>query len=50
MWTQELQLLGSRATGSAAVARELSHSGACEILLEQGSNPRALHWEVGSQH
>ena len=48
MWTQELQFLGSRATGSAVVARELSRSVACGLFLEQGSNPCPLHWQVDS--
>ena len=41
---------GSRAlsTGSVAVAPGLSHSMACGIYSDQGSNPSRLHWQAGS--
>ena len=37
---------GSRAGSSAAVAHELSHSWACGIFLDQGSNPCRLYWQA----
>ena len=40
---------GSRCTGSAIVAHGPSRSTACGILPDQGSNPRALHWQADSQ-
>ena len=35
-------------TGSAVVVHRLSRSVACGFFLDQGSNPRLLHWQVGS--
>ena len=39
---------GLWSTGSVAVAYRLCCSTACEIFLDQGSNPCPLHWQVGS--
>ena len=49
MGVQQLQLVGSRVW-----AQQLSHPGyscsvACGILLERGSNPHPLHWQVDSK-
>ena len=38
------QALGAQASG--VVARRLACSMACEISLDQESNPRPLHWQV----
>ena len=40
---------GSRRAGSAIVAHGPSHSAACGILPDQGSNPCPLHWQADSQ-
>ena len=37
-------------TGSVVVAHRLSCSKACGILLDQGSNPCLLHWQVILHH
>ena len=39
---------GLRSTGSVVVAQGLSCSAACGIFLDQGSNPRLLHWQAVS--
>ena len=39
----------SRHAGSAVVAHGPSHSVACGILPDQGSNPCPLHWQADSQ-
>ena len=44
-----LRSTGSRRAGSAAVAHGPSHSAACGILPDQGSNPCPLHWQADSQ-
>ena len=44
-----LQSTGSRPAGSAIVAHGPSHSVACGILPDQGSNPCPLHWQADSQ-
>ena len=46
-WLLLLQSPGSRHVGSAVV-HGLSGSMACGIFLDQGSNPRPLHWQVDS--
>ena len=33
---------------SVAVACGFSYPAACGIFLDQGSNPRPLHWQAGS--
>ena len=40
---------GSRRAGSVVVAHGPSHSAACGILPDQGSNPCPLHWQADSQ-
>ena len=40
---------GSRRAGSAVVAHRPSHSVACGIFPDQGSNPCPLHWQADSQ-
>ena len=40
---------GSRRAGSAIVAHGPSHSAACGIFPDQGSNPCPLHWQADSQ-
>jgi len=42
------RLRGLRHVGSVAVPRRLSCSVACRIFLNQGSNPRPLHWQEDS--
>ena len=44
-----LRSTGSRRAGSVIVAHGPSHSAACGILPDQGSNPRPLHWQADSQ-
>ena len=44
-----LRSTGSRRAGSAIVAHGPSLSAACGIFPDQGSNPRALHWQADSQ-
>ena len=44
-----LRNTGSRRAGSVVVAHGPSHSVACGILPDQGSNPCALHWQADSQ-
>ena len=44
-----LRSTGSRRAGSAIVAHGPSHSVACGILPDQGSNPCPLHWQADSQ-
>ena len=44
-----LQSTGSRCASSAIVAHRPSHSAACGIFPNQGSNPCALHWQADSQ-
>ena len=44
-----LRSTGSRRAGSVIVAHGPSHSAACGILPDQGSNPCPLHWQVDSQ-
>ena len=44
-----LRSTGSRRAGPATVAHGPSHSAACGILPDQGSNPRPLHWQADSQ-
>ena len=44
-----LRSTGSRRAGSVVVAHGPSCSAACGILSDQGSNPRALHWQADSQ-
>ena len=44
-----LRSTGSRCAGSAIVAHGPSHSAACGILPDQGSNPCPLHWQADSQ-
>ena len=44
-----LQSTGSRRAGSVVVAHGPSHSAACGIFPDQGSNPCPLHWQADSQ-
>ena len=44
-----LRSTGSRRAGSVAVAHGPSHSAACGILPDQGSNPCPPHWQADSQ-
>ena len=44
-----LRNTGSRRAGSAIVAHGPSHSAACGIFPDQGSNPCPLHWQADSQ-
>ena len=44
-----LRSTGSRRAGSVVVAHGPSHSAACGISPDQGSNPCPLHWQVDSQ-
>ena len=44
-----LRSTGSRRAGSAIVAHGPSHSVACGIFPDQGSNPCPLHWQADSQ-
>ena len=44
-----LRSTGSRRAGSVIVAYGPSHSVACGIFPDQGSNPCALHWQADSQ-
>ena len=44
-----LRSTGSRRAGSVAVAHGPSHSAACGIFPDQGSNPCPLHWQADSQ-
>ena len=53
---RQLQHLGSvvvarglQSAGSVVVVHGLSCSVACEIFLDQGSNPCPLHWQADSQ-
>ena len=43
-----VEKLGSRHIGSVVEGYWLSCSVACGIVLDQESNPCALHWQVGS--
>ena len=49
LWPLLLQSTGSRCTGSVVVAHGPSHSAACGIFPDQGSNPCPLHWQADSQ-
>ena len=40
---------GSRRAGSVVVAHRPSHSAACGIFPDRGTNPRPLHWQADSQ-
>ena len=44
-----LRSTGSRRAGSVIVAHGPSHSEACGIFPDQGSNPYPLHWQADSQ-
>ena len=44
-----LRSTSSRRAGSVVVAHGPSCSAACGIFLDQGSNPRSLHWQADSQ-
>ena len=44
-----LRTTGSRRAGSVVVAHGPSHSAACGIFPDQGSNPCLLHWQADSQ-
>ena len=44
-----LRSTGSRRAGSVIVAHGPSHSVACGIFPDQGSNPCPLHWQADSQ-
>ena len=44
-----LRSTGSMSAGSAIVAHGPSHSAACGIFPDQGSNPCPLHWQADSQ-
>ena len=44
-----LRSTGSRRAGSAIVAHGPSHSAACGIFPDQGSNLCPLHWQADSQ-
>ena len=44
-----LRSTGSRRAGSVVVAHGTSHSAACGIFPNQGSNPCPLHWQADSQ-
>ena len=47
-WPLLLWSTGSRRAGSVIVAHGPSHSAACGIFPDQGSNPCALHWQADS--
>ena len=47
-WASVIAVPGLDSTGSIVVAHGLSCSEACGIFLDQGSNPRLLHWQVDS--
>ena len=47
-WLLLLRSMGSRHRGSLVVAHALSYPEACGILLDQGSNPCPLYWQVDS--
>ena len=44
-----LRSTDSRRAGSVVVAHGPSHSAACGIFPDQGSNPCPLHWQADSQ-
>ena len=44
-----LRSTSSRRAGSVVVAHGPSHSAACGIFPDQGSNPCPLHWQADSQ-
>ena len=44
-----LRSTSSRRAGSVIVAHGPSHSAACGIFPDQGSNPCPLHWQADSQ-
>ena len=44
-----LRSTGSRHAGSVIAAHGPSHSAACGIFPDQGSNPCPLHWQADSQ-
>ena len=48
-WPLLLRSMGSRPTVSVVVAHRPSHSVACGIFPDQGSNPFPLHWQADSQ-
>ena len=43
-----LRSTGSRRAGSVVVAHGPSHSTACGIFLDRGTNPCPLHWQTDS--
>ena len=47
-WLLLLRSIGSRCVGSVVVVHGFSCSVACEIFLDQGSNPCPLHWQADS--
>ena len=49
LWPLLLRSTGSRRAGSVVVAHGASHSAACGIFPDQGSNPCPLHWQADSQ-
>ena len=48
MWALVVAASGLWSTGSIVVVHGISCSAACEIFLDQGSNPCLLHWQVDS--
>ena len=45
-WRLLLWSMGSRRMVSVVVVHRFSCSAACGIFLDQGSNPRPLHWQI----
>ena len=48
-WPLPLRSTSSRHTGSVVVAHRPSHSAACGIFPDRGTNPCPLHWQADSQ-
>ncbi|XP_060146887.1 notchless protein homolog 1 isoform X4 [Globicephala melas] len=49
LWPLPLRSTGSGHTGSVAMAHGPSHSTACGIFPDRGTNPCPLHWQADSQ-
>ena len=47
-WTSVAAVPGLQSTGSVVVAHGLSCFTECGIFLDQGLNPRLLHWQANS--
>ena len=48
MWTSVVVVHGCQNSGPVVVPHRLSCSAACGIFLDQGLNPRLLHWQMDS--